>query len=366
MKILFVENNNITLQSFRKELLDRLIEEKYDICLAGEFSNEVVKHYSKDIKVIRLNTNLKSKNVFKNLSLIKKYKRIIKDYNPDVLLTFTIKPNIFCNLSKNKKYISIANITGLGSAFDKNGLLKKYVLHLYRKSFKNVDHIMFQNEGGIKCFKKHKIPVNNYSIIPGSGVNVERFQLFPLDKHDGTTFLYPSRLIETKGFNALIKAIPYVVKEYSRTRFIFLGSETKESKKLIKKEGISSLNNVEFHSFEKDVLHYYKKSDFIISPSFYNEGISNVLLESLACGRPIITTNDNYGCKELLIEGKTGYGVRSNNLEDLIFAIKNAARTSKEKIEEMGKFGREFVANNFNRKTTINIYLKTINELIKR
>lgn len=360
MKILFVENNDITLLSFRKELLDRLIEEKHDICLVGEFSNEVIKEYSKRIHVRYLKTDLKSKNIFKNLSLIRQYKKLIREYKPDVLLTFTIKPNIYCNLSKKKNYVSITNITGLGSSFDKSGPLKRYVLHLYRKTFKNVDHVMFQNEGGLNCFKKYKININNYSIIPGSGVNDKKFDLLPLDKHTGTTFLYPSRFIKSKGFNVLVDAIPQVIKEFPDTKFIFLGSKTKESSKLIKNKELDKLPNIEFCSFGKDIISYYKKCDFVISPSFYNEGISNVLLESLASGRPIITTNDNFGCKELLIEGRTGYGVRSNNINDLISAIKKAILTDKNEITSMGKFGREFVIKNFNRNTTIEIYLKIL------
>lgn len=362
MKILFVENNTITLRSFRKELLDSLIDKNHEILLVGDFSDEIVSEYQNKAKVCVIKTNLKSKSIHKNLLLIRQYKKIIKLFQPDVLLSFTIKPNIFCNLSKkNKNYYSIANITGLGSSFDKNGLLKATVLGLYKKSFKNIDYVMFQNEGGLKHFKEYGIQINNYSIIPGSGVNDKIFELLPLDRHEGTTFLYPSRFIKTKGFNVLIKAIPIILKDYPNCHFVFLGSETKESKKMISKTNLNGMANIEFHRFGKEVIDYYKKCDFVISPSFYNEGISNVLLESLACGRPIITTNDNYGCKELLIEGKTGYGVKSNDVESLVGAIKKAISTDKSQIERMGLFGRDYVINNFNRNQTIQMYLNTIN-----
>ena len=107
----------------------------------------------------------------------------------------------------------------------------------------------------------------------------------------------------------------------------------------------------------------YSQNDFIVSPSFYREGISNVLLESLACGRPIITTIDNPGCKEVLQDNLNGFGVLSNDLDSLVSALEKAACTDKNRIEEMGLSGRKFVELNFDRKIVIQTYLETINKL---
>ena len=107
----------------------------------------------------------------------------------------------------------------------------------------------------------------------------------------------------------------------------------------------------------------YCKNDFLIAPSFYKEGISNVLLESLACERPIITTKDNPGCMEVLEDGVNGFGVRSDNLDDLVKAILLASNTSKAKANLMGKEGRKYVASNFNRKDVVNAYLNVISSL---
>lgn len=363
MKILFIENNNITFCSFRKELLDELIGEGYEICLVGDLSESTIKAYEKKVSIIKIKTNLKTKNIFSNYGLIRKYKKIIKTFKPDILLSFTIKPNIYANFYKHN-YISIANITGLGSGFNKNGLLKKIIVKLYKRSFKNVNHVMFQNHNGLEQFQKLNIAVNNYSIIPGSGINEDRFLLQELDNHQGINFLFPSRPIEKKGFYLLLKAIPEVLKEYPDCRFTFLGKIDNKAEKAIKSAQEKHNLNSEFISFVDNVEYYYKKADFIVSPSFYNEGISNVLLEALACGRPIITTNDNPGCMEVLQEGINGYGVKSNDLDSLIVALLKAANTPKDKIVEMGKSGREFVIKNFNRKETINIYLDIIKKSI--
>lgn len=364
MKILVVENNNVTF-GFRKELVDTLIENGNEIGVVGDFDSITKEEYSSKLKFYKTKTELKSKNIIKNLSLISNYKKIIKEFNPDLLLTFTIKPNIYCNIAK-KDCVSIANITGLGNSFNKNGLLKKIVVFLYKKSFKKVDHIMFQNVGGLNVFKENKIPLNCYSIIPGSGVNAEKFILSPLDKHDGVTFLYPSRLIERKGFYVLLSAIPEVLKKHPETHFVFLGRADDRVKKEVAKLDQDEQSHLSFYKFTNDVLEHYQKCDFVVSPSFYNEGISNVLLEGLACGRPIITTNDNCGCKEVLQEGINGFGVKSQDVQDLINVLNKAAELDKKQIEKMGIVGREFVVKNFNRKTTIQIYLDIIDKLIKK
>ena len=362
MKILIVENDSVTF-GFRKELIDTLLEDN-ELGLVGDFNNEITSFYEDKLKLYPVKTELKSKNIFKNAKLKKTYRKIIGEFNPDVLLTFTIKPNIYCNLKKNN-CITIANITGLGSAFNKNGLLKSLVVHLYKKSFKNIMYVMFQNEGGLECFKANKITVNNYSIIPGSGINDEKYQLLPLDNHKGVNFLFPSRPIEQKGFYLLLNAIPDVIKNNSDAHFVFLGNLDENARKHIEKLEKDVLDHIKFHPFEKDIVKHYKECDFVVSPSFYNEGISNVLLEALACGRPIITTNDNYGCKEVLQEGVNGFGVKSRNIDSLVNALNKACQTSKDQIEKMGKSGRDFVIKNFNRKTTIQTYLDTIKKCVK-
>lgn len=364
MKILFVENNDITLNSFRKELLDDLIRQKHQLCLVGEFKNKTLNKYASKTTLYNIKTNLKSKSIFANYFLKKKYEQIIKDFGPDILLTFTIKPNIYCNLKKHD-CISIANITGLGTSFNKNNFLQKIIVRLYKKSFKNVDYVFCQNESIISVLKSHNIPVKNSVLIPGSGVNIEKYRLSPLDEHNNIEFLFPSRLIKEKGFFVLLDAIPEVLKKYPNCHFTFYGSSNKESDEFVKKNKLNDSPNYEFHSFSDDMNEIYKKCDFVVSPSFYNEGMSNVLLEALATGRPIITTNDNPGCKEILQENVNGFGVKSNNVDDLVKALCHAASLDKIKIEEMGKNGRKFVEDNFDRKIVINIYNQTIEKYSK-
>lgn len=365
MKVLFVEPYERCLYSFRKELLDYLIAEKHSVVLCCEVTNRTIDEYSNRIKIINTPINLKEKNLFTNFKLLKHYKKIIYKEKPDLILSFSIKPNIFCGFYA-KKTTMIANITGLGNTFKKKSCLYSLGLYLYKKSFKNVDYVFCQNKGIIEFFKSNKIKAGEYILINGSGVNTSKFLPTPLKDNDYVSFLYPSRAIKEKGFELVLESMPIVLEKNKNIHFNFLNSEEdiRKNKRAVEifgkyKDYVSLLprtNNIE---------EVYSMNDFTLSPSFYKEGISNVLLESLSCGRPIITTNDNYGCKEVLVEGENGFGVKSKDLDSLVNAILKAANLNKEEIKKLGLFGREFVIKNFERKLVIQEYDKIIKTIKK-
>lgn len=368
MKILFVDPHDSSIFSFRKEVLDELINQKFEVIICANSTERLQSEYSeKAKKIIDLKLNLKSKNIFSNLRLIKQYKQIIKNEKPDFILSYKVKPNIYCAFSA-KKCIQIANITGLGNIFRKKGFLSKLGVIFYKIAFKNVDFIFFQNEYGYKFFKDHKIPIKEYKIIPGSGVNCEKFIPSLRDSNkDKIDFLFASRGIKEKGFDLLLEAIPIILKETKKVCFNFLSAEENI---FLDKRLVELLNkypeNITIIDRCNDMQKVYVMNDFLIAPSFYKEGISNVLLESLACETPIITTNDNPGCLEVLRESENGYGVRSNNLDDLVEAIKKAINTPQNQIRKMGKNGRAFVSENFNRKDVVKSYLDVINTFIRQ
>lgn len=363
MKILFVEPYAFTLFAFRKELLDELIKNNHEVYLCVDCNESVFNEYSNKVKKIYdLKLNLKDVKLSKNAFVLRYYKRIIKEIKPDLILSFTIKPNIYCGLFA-KRINMVANITGLGRTFDKKSMLHLIAVSLYRKSFKNVDCIFFQNKNSLEQFKLNKIPVNKYRIIPGSGVNIEKFKCNT--KHSNSkTFLFASRPIKEKGFDLMLMAIPKIVDVHADSKFIFLVDNDEVCHNSELKRIIDLYpNNVVLSPRTSDMVSIYCNSSFLVSPSFYHEGISNVLLESLACKTPVITTNDNPGCMEVLVEGKTGYGVKSDDLDSLVEAILKACTTDDNKLNEMGDFGREFVSKHFNRNITVNEYMKIINYL---
>lgn len=363
MKILFLDANENTLFSFRKELLDTLIEKEYDVVLGTKVTPRIQKQYADKVcKLVDLNVNLKSKNVFSNLSLKRAYKKIIKQVHPDLIISFTIKPNLYAGRYA-KNIPMIANITGLGQIFSESSLLKTIGIRMYKKSFKNISHVFFQNIDSLEFFKKHNIPTNQYTVVPGSGVNLERFKYVEKLPDGPINFLYASRKIREKGYDLLLSAIPTVLKEYDAV-FNFLCNESNlnEDDSLVELKN-KYPQNINIFDRSLNMEETYLKNHFIVSPSFYKEGISNILLESLACGRPIITTKDNPGCKEVLQDRINGYGVISNDLASLIEAIKKACNTPIARIHVMGLSGRKYVEQNFDRNTVIAKYLKTIEDI---
>jgi len=365
MKILFVDPHESSVFSFRKELIDKLVDDGHKIILCTQSTNKIINEFSNRVyKIIDVKLDLKDKGILSNLNLKRTYKKIIKSEKPDLIISYKIKPNIYCGLY-SKKIPMIANITGLGNAFKSNNLLSMISIFLYKKSFKNVDYGFFQNQDGLHFFRSNKIPINKYRIIPGSGVNVDKFIPTPIDTNaDTVNFLFASRALKDKGFDLLIDAIPAVINKTKKVHFNFLSAEEDVFSN-------SSARNV-FHNFKDfvtvldrtdDMNLVYSQNDFTISPSFYREGISNVLLESLACGRPIITTKDNPGCMEVLQDNLNGLGVISNDLNSLIDAILKASNLSKNKIKKMGLSGREFVCKAYDRTIVINHYLEVIKEL---
>lgn len=369
MRIMFVEPFEATLFSFRKELLDALLESGHDIFLCIKNTERINNEYNSRVKeIVDVDLDLKSKSVFKNIRVKKIYKETISRIKPDLIISYTIKPNIYCGLYA-QHIPMIANITGLGTLFNKDGILKRIGIFLYKKSFKNVDYIFFQNESSFDVFVKNKIRIKKYKIIPGSGVNTSRFLPKQLKRQDGiVNYLFASRAsIKEKGFGLLVQAIPSVIKENSNVHFNFLIDENEINKKSLEWKIINEYKQfITILPRNNDMTSIYSQNDFLVSPSYYNEGISNVLLESLSCCRPIITTNDNAGCREVLLEGKNGFGIKSRDLNSLIKTIIKSSKLTVDEVLKMGEFGRQFVIKKYERKIVINEYFQTIGEIQKQ
>lgn len=364
MRILFVEPYANSLLSCRKELLDTLIERGHKIYLCLSSDDRVDDLYKNKVKeIIDVKVNLKNVRLFYNLRLLFTYKKIITRIKPELIISYSIKPNAYCG-HYAKDIPMIANVTGLGKVFNKSGFLSKLCLWIYRKTFRNIQYVFFQNKESYDFLSAHKVRINNYKIIPGSGVNVDKFAYAPLTDDKHIKFLFASRAIREKGIDLIYKAIPIIVNEYPNARFSFLEAEDVLCKGKKEKEFFE-----QYHDYIKvlprsnDMPSVYAKHDFLLSPSYYKEGISNVLLESLSVGRPILTTYDNPGCKEVLVDGENGYGMKSNDFDSLVLALRKACETPKEKIIEMGINGREFVDKHFNRNIVINEYLDAIDRI---
>ena len=294
------------------------------------------------------------------MKLLSYYKKIIKDVNPDIVLSYTIKPNIYGGMAcKSLKVPYISNITGLGTAVEKDGLMQKISIVLYKIAFKKISCVFFQNTENRQFFIDKKIAVDKHRLIPGSGVNLEHFKVLESPSEETTEFVFISRIMKEKGIDQYLEAAEHIRSKYPDTRFHICGfcEEAYEDKlKMLQDKGI-----VIYHGMLRDVREILKETHCTIHPTYYPEGMSNVLLESTACGRPIITT-DRSGCREVVDDGVNGYVVEQKNGQDLIEKIEMFLELDYEAKKQMGLAGREKVEKEFDRKIVVEAYVEEMNK----
>lgn len=359
-KILILANNDVGLYKFRKELISKLVQE-YKVYISLPYGDFVSQLEMLGCEFIETPINRRGTNPFTDLKLLWHYKKIIRTISPDMILTYTIKPNVYGGLmSRISKVPYISNITGLGTAVENGGLLQKITLALYREALRKAHCVFFQNKENEK-FLSSKIPIKRKRLIPGSGVNTEQYSLLKYPKSIETHFLFIARVMQEKGINQYLEAAEYIRDKYPKTRFHILGfCEDEYEEKL---QEMQNRQIIQYHGMQSDVRDFHKFAHCTIHPSYYPEGMSNVLLESASCGRPVITTNRS-GCREVVDEGKTGYIIEEKNGIDLIEKIEMFLSLKHEDREEMGILGREKVKKEFDRNIVVDSYLEVIGEIL--
>ncbi len=357
-KILILANNDIGLYNFRKELIERLIQERNEVYISLP-NGERVKDLEKlGCIFVETNVDRRGTNPIKDLKLILKYKNILKKVKPDIVLTYTIKPNIYGGLMcmiKNIPYI--CNITGLGTATENKSIVQKIVFVLYKCALKRVKCCFVQNSENLQFLTDNKlVDKMRCKLIPGSGVNLKHFKVLPYPNNsENVRFLFISRIMKEKGIEQYLEAAKVIKGKYSNTEFHVLGfceQEYEEQLQKLTKDGI-----INYHGLQKDVIPFLQETSCLIHPSYYPEGMSNVLLEASASGRPSITTNRS-GCREIVEDGKTGYIIEIKNSQQLIDKIEEFLKLSNDQRKQMGLEAREKVEKEFDRNIVIEEYLK--------
>ena len=358
-KILILANKDITLLYFRKELIEKLILEKNEVTVCFPKSDKVPEFINMGCKFIDIEMDRRGTNPIKDISVIFNYIKIIKKIKPDIVLTFTIKPNLYGGIAcQLKKIPYIANITGLGTALQKEGILKKITIFLYHIAFKKIKCCFMQNEDNMKVFEKYKIADDKRKLIPGSGVNLTKYKLLDYPKEtDNLEFLFIGRIMKEKGIDLYIETAKYIRNKYKNTRFHVIGyceQDYENTLEDLQKQGI-----IIYHGKQDNMIAFYKLSCCTIHPTYYPEGMSNVLLESAASGRPVITT-DKPGCREIVDNKVTGFIVKPQDLEDLKSTVEKFINMLYEEKVNMGLKGRKKVEKEFDRNIVINKYIDEI------
>lgn len=360
-KVLILVNHDVVIYNFRKELVERLLKDKYEVYISSPYGERIDDLVAMGCKHIESKIARHGTNVLEELKLLHNYKKTIKEIKPDGVLSYTIKPNIYGGMAcRMLKVPYIANITGLGTAVENKGLMQNITTILYRIAFKKINCLIFQNTENRQFFIDKNIALDKHRLVPGSGVNLEYFNVLDYPSNETIEFAFISRIMKEKGIDQYIEAAQLIRNKYPNTKFHICGfcEEAYEDKlKALQEKGI-----VIYHGMQRDVRIILQKTHCTIHPTYYPEGMSNVLLESSACGRPIITTNRS-GCRETVDDGVNGFVVEQQNSKDLIEKIEEFLKLSYEEKKQMGLAGRKKVEKEFDRQIVVGAYMDEIDKI---
>ena len=357
MRILILANIDGGLYKFRKELLEALVKE-HEVFFCVPNGESVEKIQSIGCKFVECTMmQRRGTNPVKDLRLMRFYQGVLDKVKPDVVLTYTIKPNVYGGLACRQKGIPyIANVTGLGSSIENGGVLSKIATTLYKMGLKGARCVFFQNKANQNFFTDHKLVKGKTNLIPGSGVNLAAYPFKEYPSNEGKVrFLFVGRVMKDKGIEELLAAVHTIHQEEAFTNCITVDIVGPcEENYYERLKNAEDAGEIIYHGLQTDILPFYENCHCVVLPS-YHEGTSNVLLEASATGRPVIATTVP-GCKETFVEGVTGFGCEVRNAESLAVAMKRFITTKQEKRINMGKEAREKMKKEYDRNIVIEAY----------
>lgn len=359
MKILIICNCATGLETFRGMLIQELINKGNDVSTTVPWSDEE-KELRAEKRLKKINCDLKhisidrrGMNPIRDINLFLQIVRLIKVVKPDLVITYTIKPNIyggFASRMLNVKYV--ANVTGLGTAFQKKGVLRNIVVYMYKIALKKAKVVFFENIENRDTFVDNRIIQEKKAhVLPGAGVDLEHYHYleYPKDE-DKIRFLFIGRVMREKGVDELFAAMSKLNKEGYDCELDVLGEMEENYADIIvqyEREGW-----LHYRGYQEDIRPYVKKCHCFVLPSWH-EGMANTNLECAACGRPIITS-DIHGCKESVISNTTGLLFEKGNLDDLYYTLVEFVKFPNGDRGKMGWLGRKHMEELFDKRKIVN------------
>lgn len=322
-KFLLISPKNRTVYNFRGDLIKEIISRGYEVIVIGPDITDVDKVEALGCRFVEIPMQKNGTNISGDMKYCKALLQLMKKEHPDYVLSYTVKPIVYGSIAAAKAGIKHINclVTGGGYALTaettKAKLIGSIVKRLYKIAFKKAENIIFQNEDDLNEFVDRKlVSKDKCNVVNGSGVNMDHFKT--LDMPDEESFFMLSRLLKSKGVREYLEAAKLVKQKYRDTKFYLLGKYETEMQDAVSKGYIEQFIKdgiVERFEETSDVRPYYKKCSVYVLPS-YREGTPRTVLEAMACGRPIITTNSN-GCRGTVKDGVNGYLVPVKDIKAL-------------------------------------------------
>lgn len=359
-RILILANSDLGLYKFRKELIEELLigNEVYISLPNGGYIKDLV-HLG--CKFIETRIDRRGINPINDAKLLIHYLKIVTQIKPDQVIAYTVKPNVYGGIvCRIKRIPYVVNITGLGTAFQDEGLLKRIIVYLYKLACEKAKVVFFENEENQNVFISNKIvPKGKTYKLNGAGVNLEEypFSTYPSGGNE-IRFLFIGRVMKEKGIDEFLDVAERIKAEHKDVQFDIVGPEEDSYRK--KLEDFQNKNIINYYGYQANIKPFIERAHCFVLPS-YHEGMANTLLECAAMGRPLITS-DIYGCKEAVIDEGNGYLTNVADSEHLHRNICKFLKLSHEAKADMGNFSRQHVESEFSK---IEVVKETIKVLRK-
>lgn len=362
MQVMMIANDTTFIYNLRREILQELIKQGHTVKVVAQILAFEAELTDMGCEVIGLDTARHGTNPFADLALHNRYFQILRKNKPDVVFTNNIKPNVYGGLACKKLGIHyISNITGLGTPVENPGLMQKLTTRLYKLGVSGANCVFFQNAQNEKFFRDRNMLSNGSKIrlLPGSGVNLQAHPLREYPPEGKVHFLFAARIMKEKGIDQFLAA----ARKFHSQDIIFdiCGMCDDESYLNVLKEAHEA-GIVVYHGMQKNMNPFYEQCGCFLYPSYYPEGMSNVLLEAAASGRPVIAT-DRSGCRETVEDGVTGYIVPVQDEDAVLRAVEKFLSLTWEERRQMGLAARTKMEQEFDRKLVVDFYMRELDEL---
>ena len=369
MKILISANSYWNLFNFRIEIIKELINLDYEIILLASFDSYKSEFRDLRVRCVDIKIDKKGTNIFKEFFLLCNYYKILYELKPDIILSYTIKPNIYgAMISKLLGFSIITNVSGLGTVFLNKSIGYLFAKYFYAKILSFSSHVFFQNPYDKILITNINSKISNISsVIPGSGVSLTKFS--PKENiSDISNIIFVGRLIKDKGILEFLDVVDsFSIEENSKIKFYIAGELNVENSTAISENFfqnfLSEHDNLKYLGKVDDIKKIYSKMDLLVLPS-YREGLSRSILEACSSGLPVVTS-DVPGCSDIIIDGVNGYLCNPRDSTSLKHSINKMLSLSKNELLNMSKKSREIVQSKFSIGLVLDKYLNQIGKLKK-
>jgi glycosyltransferase involved in cell wall biosynthesis len=363
MKIAIVLNTSWNIYNFRMNFIRSLQEQGHEVHTIAPHDKYTQKLEQAGCIHHDVKMDSRGANPIKDFFLILEFLSIYRKLRPDVILHYTIKPNIYGTLAAAfLKIPSVNNVCGLGTVFLKKGIVSKVALLLYKWAFRYPQKVFFQNPDDHKLFIERELVSESIAdLLPGSGIDLSRFHPISYQRNQRFTFLLISRLITDKGILEFIDAVKRLKATGINAKFQILGAKDPEHKRGIKLRVIDEWVNsgiIEYLGTTDDVRKFIHGADCIVLPS-YREGAPRTLLEAASSCKPIVAT-DVPGCHHVVVHEYNGLLCKMKDAADLAEKMSTMANLDEAALRKMGENGRLKMELEYSETIVINKYLKAI------